>query len=120
MVNFFFTDGAGGHLLTFNDFTQWCFGCDYDQRGEAYIYLLVGKTEYKVYTSKDLRQAHPKLPASAVSAYYTAVIKAIFDVAKAENPAYVDIDAIREDVLPAYWEKWQEAGYVDGEMPCDV
>lgn len=117
MTYIYFTDKVGGHLLTFQDFDRWCLGCDYDLAGDAYIYLLVAGNEYQICNSIEFTMDNPRLDSTQVTAYYTAVIRAIYEHTRAQQNTYLDLDAIRKDVLPAYWAKWQEAGYVDGEMP---
>lgn len=103
----------GAQLLTLRSTDRWYLICDYDQDGNACIYLNVLGNEYPICCSTEYTQDNADLPIDAVAEYYNAVIKEIYCHIQDCGTSYIDIAAIKNDVLIDYWLAWMQAEYIN-------
>lgn len=109
----------GGQLLTLRSTDCWYLRCGIDGYGDACIYLNVLGNEYEMCCSTEYMQGRPNLDSYAVLEYYTAVIRAIYRHIQENGPEFVDVEAIKRELLPDFWAAWKLAGYVADEMPAE-
>ena len=117
MIHMYLETPDSGQLLTLRSTDCWYLRCDCDAEDTARIYLNVLGNEYAICDSDTLTQGNPALDCYSVLAYYTAVIRAIYQHIQANGEEFIDISAIQENVLSDFWAEWKRCGYVHDEIP---
>lgn len=45
--------------------------------------------------------------------YFTEVVKTVFEIVAKDDPEYIDLAKIQEQVMEPFWREWEEKGYVE-------
>ena len=85
-----------------------------DDFGDAVLKLDVNGQILQICDSWEIIQGRTdmRIDAYHVQEYYDAVISSIFDYINHEHPESLNIDQIKNEVLPEFWRVWREKGIV--------
>lgn len=104
-----------GHMRRIRDNEEWSLYCDYDKLSYDCLNLRIGDEVHCVCDSDYWTSGRPALESYYVGEYFTAVVKAVFELVTKNTPEYIDLSKIQEDVIEPFWKEWQEKGYVENE-----
>lgn len=102
-----------GHVRKILDNERWDLYCDYDEYGYHCLNLRIGEEVHCICNSEYWTQGRPKLDSYDVGEYFTAVVKAVFEIVTKDDPKFVDLTKIQEQVMDPFWTEWEEKGYVE-------
>lgn len=102
-----------GHVRKILDNERWDLYCDCDEYGYDCLNLRIGEEVYRVCDSEDWTDGCPKLDSYYVGEYFTAVVKAVFEVVAKDDPKFIDLTKIQEQIMDSFWKEWEGKGYVD-------
>ena len=109
------------YLMKVLNSDRWYLSCDYNKFGDACIYMHMGGEEEMLCNSLDDFQGKwEDLEGEHVMEYYRELTKRVFEELRSGNHEYLDVAAIRNEILPIFWEKWQKEGYVPEEEACPL
>lgn len=117
MIYMYLENQGYAQLLVLHMTDNWYLRCDLDENGDACIYLNVHGNEYEICCGSEFSQHHPRLDADTVIVYYNALVREVYRCIKANGGGYIDLEAIKEQVLPNFWAVWKQFGFVTGDIP---
>ena len=100
-----------GHMRKILDKERWDLYCDCDEHGYDCLNLRIGEDIHCVCDSDYWTQGRPKLDSFYVGEYFTEVVKTVFEIVAKDDPEYIDLAKIQEQVMEPFWREWEEKGY---------
>ncbi len=103
----------GSHVVSVAESQNWSLHALHNIFNHAYLCLRVGAKEYEVYCSIEYSTGYDNLSDSSVADLYRHIIDVAYGQIQSENRNAVNLDAIKNTLLPEYWQKWIDEGEID-------
>jgi hypothetical protein len=102
------------HALHINDSASWHLYSEIDEHDDAVIKLELNGQVHELCWSNEYLQGREHLPLDPyhVIDFYSAVVKSIYELCKTSLPTYLNLNEIKERIIPAFWQDWKEHGLV--------
>ena len=106
----------GDHMVSIPDVCSWHLYSAFGDHEESMIGLDVGGQRLEVCDCWEIMQGNIRVDTYRILDYYAAVVREVYEIVKNGCPEYLDIDQIKSDVLPPFWEDWKSKGLIDHDL----
>lgn len=95
--------------------STWRLWTEIDDWGDAVIKLEINGVTHQHCDSWEYIQGQARLDSFDVLDFYVAVVKHVYGMIKEDSVDYINLETIKDAVMPAFWNAWRKRGIVDGE-----
>ncbi|MBQ2928046.1 MAG: hypothetical protein IJD98_05690 [Oscillospiraceae bacterium] len=100
-----------GYMQKIPDNVSWSLCCDLDEFGYECLNLKIGEEVHCIDDACTWAEDYPNIK-YLVGDYLSAVVKKVFDHVIKDNPAFINLRCIQDEVMQPFWKEWKEKGYV--------
>ena len=110
-----YSEDLGASIYSIPEKCAWRLWTELNNRDEAVILLDIEGLDYKLCDSWEYIQGQARLGSLDVLEFYSAVVKRVHNLLLDGSVDFVDLEEVKDAVMPTFWEAWKNRGIVDGE-----
>lgn len=108
-------EDLGAGLIIIPEGYTWHLRAELNDWDEAVILLDIEGIDYQLCDSWEYIQGRVRLGSLDVFEFYSAVIKRVYNLLSNGSVNFIDLEEVKDGVMPVFWEAWKNRGIVDGE-----
>ena len=113
-MKIYYEDLGAGLFIIPKDYT-WHLQAELNDRDEAVIFLKLGELDFQLCNGREYIRDQVHLGSLDVLEFYTTVIENVYNMLSEGPVDFIDLEEIKDAVMPTFWEAWKNRGIVDGE-----
>lgn len=113
-MKIYYEDWGAGLFIIPKGYT-WDLRSELNDRDDAVILLNLEGSDYQLCNGREYIRDQVHLRSLDVLEFYTTVIENVYSMLSEGPVDFIDLEAVKDAVIPTFWEAWKNRGIVDGE-----